>query len=382
MKMSLSSEIGRQLAVMCIISLVSMLLLFYLFFNAFSNTFYADKQQESKHLTGTAHAIVEGFYELTLAGEINSQEAQKMALHALKSAKYDIDGYFWVTDANGFMIIHPTMPHLEQTDVNLVTDGEGLLLFRKFIEQAIAGGGWVEYIWAKPGQTELTVPKLSYVTLFEPWGWVIGTGLYLDDVAKQKNVIFTKSIGFIMIAFFFSALLSIYIARASTKAIKDLAIRDPLTNLYTRRYLNETEYGFLREEMKDESSHLYVLFLDIDFFKQINDNYGHKVGDDVLRDLGAILEDQTRPEDLCVRYGGEEFVILTLNTSKESILKLAERIRLTVKAHRFSENFNLTLSIGIAVRRAEEGFASILNRADTNLYQAKKKGRDCIVMDQ
>lgn len=382
MKISLSSDISRQLGLMCGINLVSLLLFFYLFFNAFSSTFYADKQQESKHLTGTAHAIVDGFYKLSLAGEISSESAQNMALHALKNAKYDIDGYFWITDAQGFMIIHPTMPHLEQSDVNKVTDGEGLLLFRKFIEKALAGGGWVEYIWAKPGQTELTVPKLSYVTLFEPWGWVIGTGLYLDDVAQQKNDIFLKSISFIMVAFFFSTWLSIYIARKSAQAIKNLAIRDPLTNLYTRRYLNETEYSFINEDTRNANNHLYVLFLDIDFFKRVNDHHGHKVGDDVLRDLGKILEAHTRPQDLCVRYGGEEFVILTLGQSDQSIYQLAERVRLTVDNHLFHDSLKLTLSIGIAKRQDEEDLTSLLNRADANLYLAKDKGRNCVIMDQ
>lgn len=382
MKISLSSDIGRQLGLMCIINLISMLLLFYLFFNAFSSTFYAGKQQESKHLSGTAHSIVEGFYKLNLTHQATEIEAKQMALLALRQARYDVDGYFWINSIDGIMILHPAMPHLEYSNVSQVKDGNGVLLFQEFIKQAKSGGGWVEYLWAKPNQTALAIPKLSYVTLFEPWGWVIGTGLYLDDVEQQKNAIFIKSIGFIISAFLLSTLLSIYIAHRSTQAIKDLAIRDPLTKLYTRRYLNETEDSFVREDSRDKSNRLYVLFLDIDYFKSINDTYGHRAGDEVLKELGKILQQSTRPQDLCVRYGGEEFVILTLGTSDEHIYQLAERTRQTIKKQTFVEGIKLTISIGIAKRGEDEDFPSALNRADRNLYAAKDKGRDCVVMDQ
>lgn len=382
MKISISSDIGRQLGLMCIINLISMLLLFYLFFNAFSSIFYDDKQQESKHLSGTAHTIVQGFYNLSLSEKMNKNDAMEMALQALRQARYDEDGYFWINDLDGFMILHPGMPHLENTNVNQVRDGKGFLLFQEFVKQAKAGGGWVEYLWAKPNRSILAVPKLSYVTLFEPWGWVIGTGLYLDDIEKQKNEIFIKSIGFVVTAFLFSTCLSIYIARQSTAAIKNLAIRDPLTKLYTRRYLNETEDNFLRQDMRDESSHLYILFLDLDLFKSVNDTYGHRMGDDVLIALGKLLEQHTRPQDMCVRYGGEEFVIATLAISNEPILNLAERIRTDVKELVFKGQFSVTVSIGIAKRDNDESFKDLLHRADRNLYAAKHRGRDCVVMDR
>lgn len=381
MKISLSSDIGRQLGLMCIINLISMLLLFYLFFNAFSSIFYDDKQQESKHLSGTAHTIVQGFYNLSLSEKMNQNDAMKMALQALRQARYDEDGYFWINDLDGFMILHPAMPHLENTNVSQVTDGKGFFLFQEFVKQAKAGGGWVEYLWAKPNRAILSVPKLSYVTLFEPWGWVIGTGLYLDDIEKQKNEIFIKSIGFVVTAFLFSTWLSIYIARQSTAAIKNLAIRDPLTKLYTRRYLNETEDNFLRQDMRDESSHLYILFLDLDLFKSVNDTYGHRMGDNVLIALGKLLEQHTRPQDMCVRYGGEEFVIATLATTNKPILNLAERIRTDVKEIMFKGQFSVTVSIGIAKRESDENFKDLLHRADRNLYAAKHRGRDCVVMD-
>lgn len=382
MKISLSSDIGKQLGLMTLLGLVSMLLLSYLFYQAFSDTYYQEQRNQSRHLTSVASSIVKSFHKQNLEGHISEMEAKQLSLHALRHARYDLDGYFWINNTNGMMVMHPVMPDLDNTDVTQVKDGKGLFLFQKFTETAQQGGGWVDYLWPKPGDRSVLIEKVSYVALFEPWDWVIGTGLYLDDLAAKRNKIFIQSAELIAAAVLVMTLISVYIAKRSTSTIRNMAIRDPLTQLYTRRYLNESEDSFIREDDRNQFNHLYVIFLDIDFFKKVNDTYGHMVGDQVLSEVGGVLRTHTRARDLCVRYGGEEFVVMTLANSDEPVIKLTERLRQHAHELTFIGGQRVTLSAGIARRTSDESFAHVLQRADQNLYEAKQTGRDKIIFNE
>ncbi|WP_415899161.1 diguanylate cyclase [Neptuniibacter sp. QD48_11] len=376
-----SSHIGQQFGLMSVLSLISMLLLFYLFYSAFSDTFYEEKKQESRDLTTSAVSMIEGFYKLSQSSEMTELEAQQLALHALKSSRSFHDGYYWVNDSYANMVMHPERPDLMGINLAQVEDINGLHLFSEFVREAHKGGGWVDYYWTKPGVEREVFHKVSYVALFEPWDWVIGTGVYLDEVEAKNNRLFIQSIELIVVAFLLMAIVSVMWAKRSTILIRDLAIKDPLTGLYSRRYLNESGGSFISQDRRNENNHLYVLFLDIDHFKQINDSFGHRFGDEVLHEVGNVLLEHTRPEDLCVRYGGEEFVILTLAHQFGSVHRLAERLRAHINALELTENIDLTVSVGIAMRGCEESMISVLNRADQYLYEAKESGRDCVVSE-
>lgn len=380
MKTYLSSDIGRQLSLMTLISLISMLLLFYLFFNAFSNGYYTEKRAESQHMTSVASSIVNSFHQLSLNGDLTSEEAVSLALGALQEAKYSEDGYFWINNSAGQMVMHPVKPELNHQNMLYFQDPNGQFIFAQFIKAALSGGGWIDYSWMKPSSDDEVVPKISYVTYFEPWDWIIGTGVYLDDLQAQRNDIFFQSARLIFIVFLLLGLASGLLTKHSLGVIKEVAIKDPLTRLYTRRFLNETEGSLIRRDERDRNGYLYVMFLDIDYFKRINDSYGHRCGDTVLRAIGKALQQHTRPEDLCIRYGGEEFLIVSQADSDALILALAERLRRQIHHLQFREQIELTVSIGVARRQAGEPFTAVLNRSDMNLYQAKQNGRDQVVM--
>lgn len=159
------------------------------------------------------------------------------------------------------------------------------------------------------------------------------------------------------------------------------AYKDPLTGAGNRAAMERT---LLREiELsKRTTSPLTVLMLDLDHFKKINDQYGHTVGDKVLKDVVACIHDATRQTDLCFRYGGEEFLILLSNTTAHSALIIAERIRKKVAALKLiteSGTVQLTTSIGCATLKADENLEQLVSRADKLLYEAKRTGRDQIV---
>ena len=163
-----------------------------------------------------------------------------------------------------------------------------------------------------------------------------------------------------------------------------LAVTDGLTGLYTKRYLRQ-KLAELVEECRDNKRELWVLFLDLDHFKQVNDQYGHPVGDQVLIRVAELVLINIRHGDVACRYGGEEFVVLLENAGRDEALAIGERIRQNVEKYIFTIGeipaFSQTVSVGLA------GFPStcqtadqLLSSADEALYQAKKAGRNRVVV--
>ncbi|MDE3245738.1 MAG: GGDEF domain-containing protein [Acidobacteriota bacterium] len=184
--------------------------------------------------------------------------------------------------------------------------------------------------------------------------------------------------------------------------LSDLALRDSLTDLRNRRFLQE----FMETEVERTqrtwsvnyngsslpSSSLALIMLDLDHFKNVNDTYGHEAGDEVLRQFSLILRDAVRKPDLVTRWGGEEFVVVAVDTFRTPKLSLTERIRQAVEAHPFrlpdGHTICQTCSVGYAffpfLEQDPEGMAwdQVLNLADGALYVAKREGRNrvCGVM--
>jgi two-component system cell cycle response regulator len=172
--------------------------------------------------------------------------------------------------------------------------------------------------------------------------------------------------------------------RDSLHASMELAVTDPLTKLHNRRYL-DTHLVALFEESALQGLPVSVLLLDIDRFKSINDSYGHDAGDEVLREFAGRVRALTRGIDVVARFGGEEIVVLMPDTQLEGAHAVAERIRQQIGAvpfsiHRGTRAIHVTVSIGVAARKAEDTAAdALLKRADLALYRAKGEGRDRVV---
>jgi two-component system, cell cycle response regulator len=166
----------------------------------------------------------------------------------------------------------------------------------------------------------------------------------------------------------------------------EAAITDSLTGLHNRRYM-ESHLGTLVEEAASRGKPLSLLILDIDYFKSINDGYGHDAGDDVLREFATRVRKSIRGIDLACRHGGEEFVIVMPETDMAVAGVVAERIRRRVAGEPFaiqkgSGAIDVTISIGIAaLHSADDTADTILKRADQALYRAKRDGRNRVVAD-
>ncbi|ESR23592.1 PleD family two-component system response regulator [Lutibaculum baratangense] len=163
-----------------------------------------------------------------------------------------------------------------------------------------------------------------------------------------------------------------------------MALTDPLTGLHNRRYM-ESHLATLIGQAKDRGRSLSVLVLDIDYFKAVNDEYGHDVGDEVLREFSMRLRKAIRGIDLCCRLGGEEFVVVMPETELPQALLVGERIRQRIGTQPFlvgGRKLEITVSVGVAaLERSSEDGASILKRADQAVYSAKRHGRNRVVSE-
>ncbi len=166
--------------------------------------------------------------------------------------------------------------------------------------------------------------------------------------------------------------------RAATQS----ALRDPLTDTGNRIAMDQT----LEREIEMSRRHsqpLSLLMLDIDHFKHINDTYGHSAGDEVLKAVAASIKNQLRNVDMVFRFGGEEFLILLSNTSREAAAMIGERLRFATQAQDYEAEgkmIELTVSIGCSTLLPGESAESLLRRADSALYVAKREGRNRLAM--
>ena len=164
----------------------------------------------------------------------------------------------------------------------------------------------------------------------------------------------------------------------------EMAITDALTGLHNRRYM-ESHLSTLADQASSRAKPLSLMILDIDYFKSINDTYGHDAGDDVLREFAVRIRKSIRGIDLACRYGGEEFVIVMPETDVQVAGLIAERLRRSIASETFAVNkatkrIDVTISIGLAtLDRKDEPVADVLKRADTALYRAKNDGRNRVV---
>ena len=161
------------------------------------------------------------------------------------------------------------------------------------------------------------------------------------------------------------------------------ALVDALTNVLNRNAYN-LKIGELVHEYKRYKEEWALLVLDIDHFKKFNDTYGHKTGDKVLKSVAATVSNSIRVSDHIFRYGGEEFVVILSRINKETTKTLSEKIRREVERDYFVDGDNelkVTMSIGAAIITPEDTEASLFERADKALYQAKQNGRNQILLD-
>ncbi len=168
------------------------------------------------------------------------------------------------------------------------------------------------------------------------------------------------------------------------EVLHGLAIRDGLTDLFNHRHINELLDKEIMEATIDGSD-LSLIFVDVDKFKEFNDEHGHHNGDIILREISSLMRENVRKKDIVARWGGEEFVIVCPKSDKKTAAYLAESLRRVIAEHNFmkaelGQSVQITISAGVAALFGQKTKAALVEAADAALYEAKNKGRNQVRM--
>ncbi|HEK1687352.1 TPA: methyl-accepting chemotaxis protein [Pseudomonas putida] len=185
MKTLRSMSISRRLWLILLVAVAMLLVLGLLMLRQIHGDLYQAKAQKTQHVVETAVGVLAYYQGLEAAGSLDRQSAQQQALQVVRSLRYDKDDYFWINDLQPKMVMHPVNAKLDGQDLSAIRDPDGFAVFNEMVTLAKAqGAGPVNYRWPKPGASE-PVAKTSYIELFKPWGWIIGSGVYVDDVQDE-----------------------------------------------------------------------------------------------------------------------------------------------------------------------------------------------------
>ncbi len=212
LKMNLSLKMTlMSLAIICVFCLAMTWL-----YQKDRNSRFENRRLRVQHQTETAAGVIEHFVRAEKSGQFSRDMAQAQAMAAIKLLRYGSSGYFWINDTSPKMIMHPIKPALDGKDLSASKDPNGKHLFVEFAKVAQkSGGGFVDYYWPKPGY-EKPVSKISYVKLIPAWGWIVGSGLYVDDVEAELSSILRTNITLVTIVLFITGLLVFFVNRSIT----------------------------------------------------------------------------------------------------------------------------------------------------------------------
>ena len=190
-----------------------------------TNTLETDAKVKLQNLTETSYKVLEFYYDQSQKGLLTESQAKDLAKQEIRTLRYSGDEYYWINDYTPNMIMHPMKPELDGKNVSDIKDPDGVAIFMEFAKMAkTEKEGLVKYQWPKPGKDKAQ-PKFSYVKGFEPWQWIIGTGIYVDDLTEIKQGIVFKIvfsvIGVILVAILLVSTMIIYPINRSIHKILD-----------------------------------------------------------------------------------------------------------------------------------------------------------------
>lgn len=175
-------KLGWKLALLMLLAIVGYLVTIGMGLSVLKSNLLEDRKVKTKNVVEVAHGFLSYYYAEQQAGRLSEDEAKQAAISAVRKLRYEGNEYFWINDLNNKMIMHPISAKLENTDLGTLKDATGKAFFTEFIAVVKSkGAGYVDYMWPKPGSDQ-PVPKVSYVQGFKEWNWLIGSGIYVDDV--------------------------------------------------------------------------------------------------------------------------------------------------------------------------------------------------------
>lgn len=347
------------------------------------------------------------------------------SLNILRNINKNKNDYFFIYDLDGNILLHSLIPELEGKNLLDSTNKHERDVAEKLLQSIkIDGNDFASYSWRNP-KNNLIEEKISYFEKIPNTNLMIGSGFYTKEInaiadkkAKELEIINTKELTTMRIYSFIFVVLSIFVAlfisrrllekfatlqenlkektdelilfnqeleakvEIRTTELQDayekmriLANTDSLTQINNRfSFLNQ--FNTLLDRYKKDKIEFSLIMIDIDFFKKINDTYGHQTGDYVIIEVTNLAKECLREIDIFGRVGGEEFMVLLLYSSLQDAEKIAQRIRKKVQDHVFKSIEQVTVSIGVVSYTENENSTDMLKRVDEALYKAKDSGRN------
>ncbi|RQW65091.1 sensor domain-containing diguanylate cyclase [Vibrio viridaestus] len=343
------------------------------------------------------------------------------------------DQYVFIHDFAGTELANGRFPSLiDKNNINL-QDENGEYVYKNQIDlvKKEPHYGFLTHHWPA-SDTDRTVQreKLTYVVSIPEWNWVIGSGADMTSLRQAiqrnqqelneqlsnsiKNIILV-TVGIFAISLIIAKIVATHINRSirfftrnlelssdnlnpinkdrvvyrefevlaevsnkTTQRINSLLYHDGLTNLYNRRYIDTILIPYITNRLTSKTP-VSVIMFDIDYFKRVNDVYGHHIGDVVLSKVAHTIQSEIRDQDFAARFGGEEILVVLPDTTEVEAFEIAEIIRIKVSQLTFEEiHFPITISGGVFCQNHSQ-CEELIKRADAKLYQAKHNGRDQIV---
>ncbi|MBF0537355.1 MAG: methyl-accepting chemotaxis protein [Nitrospirae bacterium] len=199
--------------------LVILMAIVFYFIPLTRQNMFDEKLNSLRNLVDVTYALMTEYDERAIKGEFSHEEAQNRTKLRIRNIRYMGKEYFWINDLQPKMIMHPIKTELDGKDLSDNKDPNGKHLFLEFVKVAQRdGAGYVDYMWSKPGSSK-PVPKLSYVKLFKPWGWIIGTGVYIDDIDTHMARLKAKIFIGMIVCFAFILGFSLFVSRLNTLPI-------------------------------------------------------------------------------------------------------------------------------------------------------------------
>ena len=214
-------SIKVRLIILAVLGLVGMLTIAAQSLIETNTILLSEKQQQTQYLVEAAHSLIKASHKNFKDGKITEKQAQQEAINAVMQIRYDNGNYLWINDENAIMVAHAVKPSLNGKDLSKLADPNGKFLFTEFanLVKKTPEGGVVDYLWEKPG-SDKPIEKISYVKGFTPWKWVIGTGVYIDDIeAAMWNSVQGLIIEVVVITLLI-VLLSFFISQSVITPIK------------------------------------------------------------------------------------------------------------------------------------------------------------------
>ncbi|HUC42196.1 MAG TPA: methyl-accepting chemotaxis protein [Candidatus Micrarchaeaceae archaeon] len=219
-------NLRTKFKILVAIAAVGLLALAVMWLQSVRSNLLAERMQKTRSMMDLAYSLVDEQYKLQNSGQLSQDEAQKRALSLVGSLRYEGSNYFWINDTHPTMVMHPMKPALDGKDLTDYKDPTGKALFVEMVSAAAKdpSGGFVYYMWPKPG-SDKPLQKLSFVRPFEPWGWIIGTGIYIDDLDSTWFEIAIVAGSLTLVCLLLLLITSTHVSRSIFTRLEDMVVR-------------------------------------------------------------------------------------------------------------------------------------------------------------